>query len=93
MEQYPERLETTWDNRWQAFGYELARRREEAANARLDLADLNPRVLKLMIRFTSRSRNEAVAATRFDSCQMAKIACPWKTGGPEVRAVAATSRR
>ena len=50
-----------------------------------------PRVLKLMTRFVFRSRKAAVAATRFDSCQMAKTACPWKTGGPEVRAVAATS--
>ena len=33
MEQYPPRLATTWDNRWQAFGYELARRRAEAAAA------------------------------------------------------------
>ncbi len=49
MEQYPPRLETTWNNRWQAFGYELAKRRHEAAIARLDLTELEPRVLKLTL--------------------------------------------
>lgn len=49
MEQYPPRLESTWDNRWQAFGYELARRRQEAAATKNDLADLEPRVLKLVV--------------------------------------------
>ena len=52
-----------------------------------------PRVLKLITRFSARRRKAAVAATRFDSCQIAKRACPWMTGGPEVRAVTATSRR
>ncbi len=49
MEQYPPRLETTWDNRWQAFGYELARRRQEAADQHADLTELSPRVLKLAV--------------------------------------------
>jgi hypothetical protein len=48
MEQYPPRLESTWDNRWQAFGYELAKRRHEAAEAKNDLAELEPRMLKLV---------------------------------------------
>jgi predicted Zn-dependent protease len=50
MEQYPQRLEVSWDNSWNAFGYELARRREESANARLDIAELAPRVLVLAIK-------------------------------------------
>ena len=53
----------------------------------------NPRVLKLITRLVSRRRKAAVQATRFDSCQIAKIACPWTTGGPDVRTVAATRRR
>jgi autotransporter-associated beta strand protein len=49
MEQFPSRLETTWDNRWQTFGFELARRRAEAAEAKADIAELEPRVLKLTV--------------------------------------------
>ena len=49
MEQYPPRLESNWDNRWQAFGYELAKRRDEAAQAKLDIAELAPRMLKLVV--------------------------------------------
>ena len=49
IEQYPQRLEIQWDNSWNAFGYELARRRAEAADAKLDIADLAPRVLKLAL--------------------------------------------
>ncbi|HLQ47327.1 MAG TPA: hypothetical protein VK137_21460, partial [Planctomycetaceae bacterium] len=49
MEQYPQRLELSWDTSWNAFGYELARRRDESANAKLDINDLESRVLKLAI--------------------------------------------
>ena len=52
-----------------------------------------PRVEKLITRLVVRRRKAAVAAARFASCQMAKTACPWKTGGPDVRQVAATRRR
>src|SRR5207248_2727657 len=48
MEQFPPRLESSWNNSWQAFGYELARRRHEAA-AKHDIGDLEPRVLKLVV--------------------------------------------
>ncbi len=44
LEQYPQRLEIQWDNSWNAFGSELATRREAAGNT-----DLDPRVLKLAI--------------------------------------------
>ncbi|MBC7821246.1 MAG: hypothetical protein IAG10_30535 [Planctomycetaceae bacterium] len=50
IEQYPQRLEIAWENSWNAFGHELARRREESANAKLDIKELEPRVLKLAIR-------------------------------------------
>ena len=49
IEQYPQRLELAWENSWNAFGYELARRRAESANAKLDIKELEPRVLKLVI--------------------------------------------
>jgi predicted Zn-dependent protease len=49
MEQYPQRLEIGWENSWSAFGSELGRRREEAAIAKQDLGDLEPRMLKLTI--------------------------------------------
>src|SRR5207245_2300591 len=40
MEQYPARLEATWENRWQTFGFELAKRRHETAAARIHIAGL-----------------------------------------------------
>ncbi|MBI5759842.1 MAG: hypothetical protein HZA46_15090 [Planctomycetales bacterium] len=49
IEQYPKRLEIQWDNSWNVFGYELARRRHDATDAKLDIADLAPRVLKLAL--------------------------------------------
>jgi hypothetical protein len=49
MEQYPQRLELAWENSWNAFGYELARRRSESEGAKLDLKELEGRVLKLAI--------------------------------------------
>ena len=49
MEQYPQRLEIQWDNSWNAFGYELARQREQAATLKLDIRELEPRVLQLAI--------------------------------------------
>jgi predicted Zn-dependent protease len=55
IEQYPSRLETTWDNRWQTFGYELARWRHEAAAAKLEIADLESRALKLVTAEIQRS--------------------------------------
>jgi hypothetical protein len=50
MEQYPERLEISWDTSWNAFGYELARRRADVSSEKQGLGDLEPRVLKLAIR-------------------------------------------
>jgi tetratricopeptide (TPR) repeat protein len=49
MEQYPQRLELGWENSWNAFSYELGRRRAESAGAKLDITELEPRVLKLTI--------------------------------------------
>jgi len=49
LEQYPQRFEISWDSGWNVFGYELARRRQEASDAKLDLTDLEPRVLKLAV--------------------------------------------
>ena len=49
MEQYPQRLEFSWNNSWNSFGNELARRRHESAQAKLDIQELEPRVLKLAI--------------------------------------------
>ncbi len=50
LEQFPAWLDLSWNSGWNMFGYEMARRREEAANAKLNIADLEPRVLKLAIR-------------------------------------------
>jgi tetratricopeptide (TPR) repeat protein len=44
MENYPQRLEFAWENRWQTLGYELAHRREATGTS-----DLDPRVLALAI--------------------------------------------
>src|SRR4029077_20199607 len=52
LEQYPQRFDGQWDNGWQTLGYELARRREMAAN---ELGDLSPRVLALAIRELKRN--------------------------------------
>ena len=49
MEQYPQRLEFSWENSWNSFGNELARRRHESEQAKLDIKELEPRVLKLTI--------------------------------------------
>ena len=49
MEQYPQRLEFSWENSWNTFGQELARRRHDSEQAKLDIKELEPRVLKLMI--------------------------------------------
>jgi hypothetical protein len=49
MEQWPDRLQISWDNRWNALGYELARRRSETAGANRALGNLESRVLKLAI--------------------------------------------
>ena len=49
MEQYPQRLEFSWENSWQTFGHELARRRHDSEQAKLDIKELEPRVLKLTI--------------------------------------------
>jgi hypothetical protein len=51
----------------------------------------NPRVLKTTGCFSLRSFQAAMAATRFDSCQMAKMTWSWVIGGPETRQVRATS--
>ncbi len=66
MEQYPPWLEVTWNNAWNTFGYELARRRDEAASANLNIEALEPRVLKLTLRElkrdlrTGESRNPVI---------------------------------
>ena len=49
MEQYPQRLEIGWENSWNSFGNEMARRRHESEQAKLDIKELEPRVLKLTI--------------------------------------------
>lgn len=45
MEQYPQRLEISWENSWQILGSELGRRRTSAG-----ATDLDDRALKLVIR-------------------------------------------
>jgi tetratricopeptide (TPR) repeat protein len=50
LEQYPAWLELGWNNGWQAFGGELGRLREAAETSKLNVEDLEPRVLKLTIR-------------------------------------------
>ncbi|MEX2287409.1 MAG: VIT domain-containing protein [Planctomycetaceae bacterium] len=50
MEQYPQRLEIQWDNSWNTFGDDLSRRRKELADAKADIRELEPRILKLAIR-------------------------------------------
>jgi hypothetical protein len=35
LEQYPQRLEISWDSGWNVFGYELARRRQEASDGNI----------------------------------------------------------
>ncbi|HKD38550.1 MAG TPA: hypothetical protein VKB78_17180, partial [Pirellulales bacterium] len=50
MEQYPQWLEIGWQNSWTTFGNEMARLREAAANSKVNIEDLEPRVLKLTIR-------------------------------------------
>ncbi len=45
MEQYPQRLEFSWENSWQILGPELGRRRSNAGSTELD-----DRVLKLVVR-------------------------------------------
>ncbi len=62
LEQYPERFEVQWDNGWQAFGYELARRREVAA---AELGDLAPRVLALAIRELKRDLRMGEARNQY----------------------------
>ena len=64
LEQYPQRLEISWDSGWNVFGYELARRRQEASDAKLDLTDLEPRVLKLAVTELQRELRTATAAIR-----------------------------
>lgn len=60
MEQYPQRLEMSWENSWQTLGSELAHRRMDVSD------DLNSRILKLAIRElkrelrTGESRNQYI---------------------------------
>ena len=49
LEQYPQRLEMSWERAWDGFGSSLAHHRHEAAGQGENLADLEPRVLKLAI--------------------------------------------
>ena len=50
LEQYPAWLELGWNNGWQTFGWELGRLRETAETSKLNIEELEPRVLKLAIR-------------------------------------------
>ncbi len=62
LEQYPQRFEVQWDNGWQGFGYELARRREVAAQ---ELGDLAPRVLALAIKELKRDLRTGEARSQY----------------------------
>lgn len=67
MEQYPQRFDVQWDNAWQSLGYELARRREVAAQelAAQELGDLEPRVLGLAIRELQRDLRYGEARNQY----------------------------
>jgi Flp pilus assembly protein TadD len=65
MEQYPQRLEISWDNSWNAFGYELAQRREECANAKLNIEALEPRILTLVVRELKRELRTGENRSRY----------------------------
>ncbi len=101
LEQYPQRFDMQWDNGWQGFGYELARRRETAAK---ELGDLEPRVLVLVIRElkrhlrTDEARNYYIyyknhshfwAEKTADYAKAAnEVYAEYKTSGRRVRSVA-----
>lgn len=61
MEQYPQRLEISWESGWQTFSHELGSRREAVGPS-----DLDDRVLTLVLRElrrqlkTNESRNQAI---------------------------------
>jgi len=49
MEQYPVRLAITGNSAWDVFGQEMAQRRHESVEAKLDISELAPRVFKLTV--------------------------------------------
>lgn len=49
MEQYPVWMDLDWNSAWNAYSYELAHRHHEATVAKLDLKELEPRVLNLAL--------------------------------------------
>ena len=62
IEQYPQRFEIQWDNGWQGFGYEMARRREVAAK---EMGELAPRVLALAIKELERDLRMGEARNQY----------------------------
>lgn len=48
-EQYPQRFQISWDNLWNTLGHDLGYRRQQAAEQKLDIRELEPRLLKLVI--------------------------------------------
>ena len=62
IEQYPQRFEIQWDNGWQGFGYEMARRREVAAK---EMGELAPRVLALAIKELKRDLRMGEARNQY----------------------------
>ncbi|HZZ27728.1 MAG TPA: VIT domain-containing protein [Pirellulales bacterium] len=64
MEQYPAWLSIGYNNVWNAFGWELAQRREEAANTHVDIQELEPRILKLVIAELQRDLRSRQARNR-----------------------------
>lgn len=49
VEQYPPWMEMEWNNAWSTFAYELSERLRQTLDAKLDLQDLDSRLLKLTL--------------------------------------------
>ena len=60
MEQYPKRLDFTWENAWQQLGYELALQRAASAST-----ELEPRVLQLAIHELKRELRTAEGRNQY----------------------------
>lgn len=60
MEQYPQRLEISWENSWQVLGPELGRRRSSAGATELD-----DRVLKLVVQELQRELRSGENRSRY----------------------------
>lgn len=93
MEQYPQRLEISWECAWQTFAYELALRRHAVG-----ASDLDDRILKLVIRElkrdlrTSESRHQSIYY-QYDQYFWREKAADFAAAAEEVLAERKTSGR